>query len=321
MTVIIRGIGKARKIVPARAIGTARLTPVEREMSQIFGSAIRTLSSSLDPATIARAVSSRSASPIISGLNWARFGEVMSTSRISLLRQVESTGIAEARSLGRAIGSYAFNVTDPRATTWAAARAGDLVVGVGEQVRSEIRQLIVTSFVGQVDPREIAREIPRSIGLFPRWATAVENSYQQNLASLLAEGLNPSDAMDRAQALADAYRDRLLDSRAMMIARTEVMGAANEGRAIAWQQAIDAGLIDPAGSSKEWIAEADACEECSTYDGEIVGINDLFSSDSGMPPAHPNCRCTAVLIPETVDEAQRISSEEREAAAEMALEE
>ncbi len=268
----------------------------------MIAEAFRGLTSDLDTATLSRALSSRSVGAAVQSFNWSTFGERMSTSRIPLLQQIVNTGVAETRSIGRVVGAYAFDVTDPRATAWAAARSGELVVGIGESVRAEIRQLITSSFVNQIDPRQIAREIPRQIGLFPRWAAAVENSYQRNRTSFLAEGLTSTEAEARAERLAEAYRDRLIDSRSMMIARTEVMTAANEGRAISWQQAQDAGLVDLSNSSKEWIAEADACEECSIYDGEIVAANDDFSSDDGMPPAHPNCRCTAVLIPDVAPE-------------------
>lgn len=282
----------------SRLLGTKRLTATERKMTAILGESLRGLTADLDTDVLARALSSRSVANVIQSFNWATFGERMSTTRLALFQQVKDTGVAEARSLGKIVGSYAFDVTDPRATAWAATRSGELIVGIGEQLRGEIRQLITSSFANQIDPREIAREIPRQIGLFPRWATAVENSYQRNLASLLSDGLSVSAAERRADALAEAYRDRLIDARSMMIARTEVITAANEGRAISWAQAQDAGLVDLSASSKEWIAEADACEECSLYDGEIVGALDDFSSDDGMPPAHPNCRCSAVLIPD-----------------------
>jgi len=290
------GIGKAAN--PGnRILGTRRLTSTERQLTSTFGESFRGLTADLDTAVLARALSSRNVGAAVQAFNWSTFGERMSTSRLPLLQQVRDTGAAEARSLGKFIGTYAFDVTDPRATTWAAARSSELVVGIGDQLRSEIRNLITSSFVNQIAPREIAQENPRQIGLFPRWAAALQDSYQRSYTSFLAEGLTSTEAASRAERLAEAYRDRLIDARSMMIARTEVMTAANQGRAISWQQAQDAGLVDLANSSKEWIAEADACEECSIYDGEIVGASDDFSSDDGMPPAHPNCRCTAALIP------------------------
>lgn len=308
------GIGKAAN--PGnRILGTRRLTSTERQLTATLGESFRGLTADLDTAVLVRALSSRSVGAVVQAFDWSAFGERMSTSRLPLLQQVRDTGVAEARSLGKFIGTYTFDVTDPRATAWAAARSGELVVDIGEHLRAEIRQLITSSFVNQIDPREIAQEIPRQIGLFPRWAAAVENSYQRNYTSFLAEGLTSTEAASRAERLAEAYRDRLIDARSMMIARTEVMTAANQGRAISWQQAQDAGLVDLSNSSKEWIAEADACEECAIYDGEIVAATDDFSSDDGMPPAHPNCRCTAALIPGVPPEEAESSKPEEEPVA------
>ncbi len=93
----------------------------------------------------------------------------------------------------------------------------------------------------------------------------------------------------------DAAYDKILaavgdDARAEMIARTEVMDAANEGLAQSWSQAQEEGLL-PADAKKEWIATSDACPECEEVDGEVVPIDDDFSVGDD-PPLHPNCRCT-----------------------------
>lgn len=289
----------------ARAIGTSRLTANERAMTSVYTDAVRSLTADLDTSALSRALSSQSVSNAVQVFRWDKFGDRMSDSRIPLLQQARDTGKAEAAALKNIVGSFAFNVTDPRATAWAAARSGELVVNISDQLRNEIRGLITSSFVNQIDPREIAREIPRAIGLFPRWANAVENSYQRNLDGFLGQGMSRSEAEAKAGVLADAYRERLIDARARMIARTEVMTAANQGRYISWQQAEDRGLIDLSSAYKEWIAEADACEDCQFVDGEFAPADGVFESTGDeMPPAHPNCRCTAVLVPaEDVDPA------------------
>jgi hypothetical protein len=81
--------------------------------------------------------------------------------------------------------------------------------------------------------------------------------------------------------------------RAELIARTEVMTAANEGQRAAWESAVDAGLL-PANAVVEWIATSDACDDCLDLDGETRPIDGEYDdSDAGDgPPLHPNCRCT-----------------------------
>lgn len=47
---------------------------------------------------------------------------------------------------------------------------------------------------------------------------------------------------------------------------------------------------------KRWDAAADSnlCDVCEELDGEIVDVDEVFSSGDDGPPAHPNCRCTTV---------------------------
>jgi SPP1 gp7 family putative phage head morphogenesis protein len=295
---LVRSFQKATpRIVPARPIGTNRLTAAERKIADTFASAVRDLTANIETPALSRALSSGSVSNAVQAFDWGAFGSRMSDTRSVMLQQIAQTGKAEAKNLASTVGRFTFNVTDPRAASWAASRSGELVVQVSDSIRSEIRSLITNSFVNQIDPREIARQLSQTVGLHDRWAGAVTKTFDRNFADFLAQGYSPSDALDAANRVAERYRDRLLVSRGSMIARTEVMTAANQGRAISWQQAGDAGLFNPLTSSKEWIAEGDACPDCEAVDGETVGLDDDFSVGEYMPPAHPSCRCTAVLIP------------------------
>lgn len=96
----------------------------------------------------------------------------------------------------------------------------------------------------------------------------------------------------------DAAYDLILDAvgnadRAEMIARTEVMDAANEGLAQSWDQAVESSLLT-GDEQKVWIATEGACDECEAVDGEEVPLDEDFSVGDD-PPAHPNCRCTMGL--------------------------
>jgi hypothetical protein len=274
------------------------LLPNESKIADIIGTALEELRAGAFGQSMMNALQSGNAANAVANLDWGKFGQTLSTMRLPLEQQLAASGTGEAKALGDVIGHMAFNVTDPRAIEWAANRAGELVVTTSQAVRDDIRGVITSAFVNQTNPREIAGMIDRQVGLFPRWANAVENRFQSSLTSFMGGGMSYGDAHDRAQNLADAYRERLIDKRCTMIARTEVIRAANEGRAQSWQQAADAGLIDPATTTKEWIAESDACDECSDLDTEEVLMDDDFSSGDDMPPAHPNCRCTAVLVPD-----------------------
>lgn len=107
----------------------------------------------------------------------------------------------------------------------------------------------------------------------------------------------------RAALYRDAYTHR-----SRLIARTEVQFAQNFGRYNGWQQAIDDGLIDVEKAGKQWKIGPElsrrgkrVCPTCRPLSGVIVRINEPFDTLHGpvmMPPMHPACRCTAVLIPD-----------------------
>ena len=299
MTIIARGLITKAVMPPSRALGTNRLTASERAIVDTYREAVRGLTADLDTSALARALSSRNVGNAVQSFDWGQFGNVMSTNRLPLLQQISQTGAAEARSLGSVIGRYAFDVTDPRATSWAATRSGELVVQISEQIRGQIRGIITSSFVNQIEPREVRQQLQQTVGLFDRWSSAVTSQYERNVTQFLGNGMSLSDAQAKAGVLADSYRDRLITARAANIARTEIMTAANQGRLISWMQAGDRGLIDLSTAYKEWIAEDDACPECEEIVevGGVVPFDEQFENGEDMPPAHPSCRCTAVLVP------------------------
>lgn len=121
-------------------------------------------------------------------------------------------------------------------------------------------------------------------------AVGISDTTEQAIKDAVANAL-AGDGVDAA------YDDILAavgdEDRAEMIARTEVMDAANEGLAQSWDQAQEEGLL-PDNTMKEWIATSEACPECDDVDGEQVALDDDFSVGDD-PPLHPNCRCTMGL--------------------------
>jgi hypothetical protein len=108
----------------------------------------------------------------------------------------------------------------------------------------------------------------------------------------------------------------------MMIARTEIMRALNDGRQAGWHDEVDRGRIDAELSVKEWVPGPDACDECTSLEGyEVEGVDALFDTDFGkiaMPPAHPHCRCSVTLHPMRMADLPDVSADEiAQAQAEM----
>lgn len=102
--------------------------------------------------------------------------------------------------------------------------------------------------------------------------------------------------------LRTAY-DEILDAigdevRADLIARTEVMRAANAGQREAWHQAVDKGFLSGR-ARRVWIYTPDglACPLCESLDGKTAPLNGQYPDEGGDgPPLHPRCRCTESVI-------------------------
>lgn len=103
------------------------------------------------------------------------------------------------------------------------------------------------------------------------------------------------------------YSDRLLQTRANNIARTETNAAFNAAREQAWSQAIESGDIRAEVVTKEWQSSgrANMRDTHAAMDGQTVKMDEPFRSPSGAMMMHPgdsslgapaeeiiNCACT-----------------------------
>lgn len=236
----------------------------------------------------------------------AQWSPLMSGQVLDALRR----GAGVASGGFRLEAGLVFDRTNPAAVSWARSRAGALVTQVTDDVRQAVRDSITRAFVEQVDVRDTARALRGVVGLRPDQVRALA-TYRQELQALAAS-VQPtvrdtrmrrlsSRGLTRARidAWVERYRQRLLQRRAELIARTEILTASNQGQLELWRQAIDAGRLD-GGASKRWLTTPDdrLCTEiCAPMDGQIQPVNEPFQLPGGgtvlMPPAHPACRCTA----------------------------
>lgn len=197
-----------------------------------------------------------------------------------------------------------FEYVDRRATEYARTRAANLVVQVDSANRLAIRRVIHESFTQPATADQTARKLRSMVGLHTRWARAVMNFDDANYRRFLKDGMTQEAARARADVLTKRYSDRLIRRRAEMIARTEIQQAQNWGRQAAWDGGSKAGYVDMA-SMKEWRTApmgsqyGPPCPICTELRGTRVPYNGTFANGYEMPPAHPHCRCTAVLVPPT----------------------
>lgn len=196
-----------------------------------------------------------------------------------------------------------FDAADPRAIAWAQERVGLLIRNIEVEALAEVRRVIAGVLRDGGGVAAAAGQIRNVIGLHPRWARAVDAFQEREFERLIDLGLSPESALEAARAAGFGYSERLVNARALTIARTEVIAAQNAGQVLSWYQAADQGYLDLGLAEKEWVAGPsgwkgiEVCEQCQTLNGQRVPVTSVFPNGEVMPPAHPNCRCTLNLIP------------------------
>ena len=183
-------------------------------------------------------------------------------------------------------------------------RSGDLITRITNETRSTVAEIVKNNFDRGWSPQDIAQEVRNYVGLTPRYAQAHANY----INGLKEKGMDP----DKVDALGDRYYQRLLDSRAKTIARTETQFMLNRGQLEVWKEASRQGLISK-NAMKVWVADGDPCPICEDMDGEAVPIHESWVLPEGdevdIPTeTHPNCNCIMTL--ETDDDEDEEETEE-----------
>ena len=174
---------------------------------------------------------------------------------------------------------------------WARTRSAGLVVGVTEQTRQALRKAIAESLTASLSRAELARRVEVIVGLSKPQVAALLNRADE----LVERGL----AVTKRQAILERYAAQLRRQRAQVIARHELMQAANEGRRLQWEREARDGLIAPDRWEREWVAvmhDNRTCPYCIDADGTRAPLNGVYPNGSDGPPGHVICRCTENLV-------------------------
>lgn len=206
-----------------------------------------------------------------------------------------------------------FDKSNPKALLWARYKSSTLIKDIDSDNRKAIREIMYTSFQKGIPPRSAARLIRAHIGLTKDQTGAVGGAFLK-LSNAKTKGIVkvgksiiniPEGGLSKEKILSivDKYSTRSLNYRALMIARTETIAAANEGQRQLWLQAVEDGLLESS-AKREWIVTPDdrLCESCEPLEGQIRGLTEFFESDLGNvigPPLHPQCRCAVGLTDKT----------------------
>lgn len=287
------------------------MTARERQIVQAFIAAASALETSVDSALIQQLIRQGSASALDT-LDTAGFISALEPMVQAIQAEVAAGGLLGIGELPSTIsGAYRFDVLDPRAIAWAEARAGQLITQVTDEQRLLLNRTLARSIENGWTVAQTTQDLRQVIGLHDAWANAVSTSWDREYARLLSTGMSEALARQQANAFAERYRNRLLDARAKNIARTEILTASNQGRWLSWAQGVEGGYISKY-AVKEWTTgplvtrpgKRQVCELCSGVRGETRFWNEEFSIGVTIPPAHPSCRCTAVLVPASIKDVQ-----------------
>lgn len=217
-----------------------------------------------------------------------------------LTKPLEDAFIAAGRATPIKGGelSMRFDLTNPYAVQFVRSYDFGLIRQVSDETRAGVQRVVQAAISGLAErgnPRDQATEIREFIGLTDRQTQAV-----LNYKSSLEEEERPAEQVAR---MTERYRQRMLRLRAENIARTETLRAANAGQDAAWKQAADEGLLSASTLRRAWLVTPDdrLCIYCAAIpalnpDGKPLG--QPFNTPLGpilYPPAHPQCRCVAVL--------------------------
>lgn len=151
-----------------------------------------------------------------------------------------------------------------------------------------------------------------------RFPAGLVNTTEEEIRGAIAAGTREGENVEK---LADRVQEKLgpasITNRAMLIARTETMYAANAGAELGY---VQSGVVE----GKQWLIAWDerTCDICldmegmtapvgqPTWEKEGMTIGDVQSNyglkfdytegEMPFPPIHPRCRCTIIPILKTV---------------------
>jgi hypothetical protein len=281
-------------------------------------------------AAIERALVGGGVEAVISELfSEAQVNAAMADARREIIRIVDRQGRSTWANVIPGAVSGTFDVLAPqvleRVQTMATRALGQFSRDVADTVRREAERGLVDG----ENPRTTARRIREVVGLAPSQAESVasfrdvleggpratvyadwksrelrDKRFDRTIQKAIAskENLAP-EQVDR---MVDAYQRKFVAFHAETIARTTALDANKLGQELAFEQAVDAGLVDTARLVKRWVTTLDGRErpEHAEMDGVEVPYDEPWDVPGAGPQMYPgdgewNCRCAAVyrLLP------------------------
>jgi hypothetical protein len=134
---------------------------------------------------------------------------------------------------------------------------------------------------------------------FVKLAKDIDATSKERIVNALVDAFDGGGTYkDAVSAIRGAYGD-MKETRADMIARTELNGAYNDAMLTSARE------VD--GAMKTWDPDGEACEEICTpnVDQGAIPVDDDFESGDDAPPGHPHCDCSLGFdFPSGVEESR-----------------
>lgn len=119
----------------------------------------------------------------------------------------------------------------------------------------------------------------------------VTTTMASQMNQILAQGMIEGKGAAEIAAEMVERIDSLVETRAITIARTEIVAAHSEGQLDAFEKLG----VEELGVKVEWSTAQDdrVCPECEQMEGKVFTIDEA----RGLIPLHPNCRCAWIPAP------------------------
>lgn len=225
------------------------------------------------------------------------------------LRRVTSVGFSSTtpdipRLASNRVG-IAFDVLNPRVLDAVRAMEVRVMTTLEQSVREVVRQRVEHGLIAGQSPRAIATTLRDVVGLAPNQAQAVRH-YEQALRegtsvaryTLRDQRLAQSGDLTEAQIMraTEAYRTKMRAFNAETNARTATLNAFKLGQHLAWQDAIDHGVVAADRVRRLWVGIMDTRErpEHVAMEGDMTTMDQPFSNGDMIPGESTfGCRCVS----------------------------
>jgi hypothetical protein len=272
-----------------------RAAGLQPEIASALLRAFAIIRDSLSDAELARLVESGQLDAL---LNAALSDVVLDTAFIPVRQRIRNTTQLSFRAAipdlprgGRINGTIAisFDYLSPKVIEAVRGLDTKVIQSLKDDIREAFRNRIHDGLSLGQGPRTIARSLRDIVGMSPTQAKNAD-AYE---AKLVAEGKLSADQIEKQVA---AYRKRAIAVNTETNARTAAIDAVKLGNRLAWQDAIDRGIVDGNRLQKTWIGVMDDRERPThvAMQGDTVPFDSPFSNGQMIPgDTEYNCRCIA----------------------------